>query len=177
LAGPRQRRNPFEVTIRFVPVSAPPHRLEADWAEDCDKIILRRCPVCEQESIIGHGRRRKQAHDEHHDWIGVRRGRCAVCGRHSHSCHCSLCLIRITACRRAAMHCSGVLRSSAHGRRHYPSSRTLIVCPIRRRCGAGQVGWTVSSWLFPFSTWPLFVQPIGWLASIRLLTTLGHRRG
>jgi len=81
LAGPRQRRNPFEVTIRFVPVSAPPDRLEADWAEDCDKIILRRCPVCEQESIIGHGRRRKQAHDEHHDWIGVRRGRCAVCGR------------------------------------------------------------------------------------------------
>ena len=41
----------------------------------------RRCPVCEQESIIGHGRRRKQAHDEHHDWIGVRRGRCAICGR------------------------------------------------------------------------------------------------
>jgi len=98
-------------------------------------------------------------------------------GRHSHSFHCSLCLIRITACRRAAMHCSGVLRSSAHGRRHSPSSSTLIVCPIRRRCGAAQVGWTVSSWLFPFSTWPLFVQPIGWLASIRLLTTLGHRRG
>jgi hypothetical protein len=22
-----------------------------------------------QDSIIGHGRRRKQAHDEHHDWI------------------------------------------------------------------------------------------------------------
>jgi hypothetical protein len=76
LAGPRQRRNPFEVTIRFVPVSALPDRLEADWAKDCDKIILRRCPVCEQESIIGHGRRRKQAHDEHHDWISVRRGRC-----------------------------------------------------------------------------------------------------
>ena len=81
MAGPRQRRNPFDVTIRFVPVSAPPDRLEADWAKDCDKIILRRCPVCEQESIIGHGRRRKQAHDEHHDWIGIRRGRCAVCGR------------------------------------------------------------------------------------------------
>ena len=80
LAGPRQRRNPFEV-IRFVPVSAPPDRLEADWAEDCDKMILRRCPVCEQESIIGHGCRREQAHDEHHDWIGVRRGRCAVCGK------------------------------------------------------------------------------------------------
>jgi hypothetical protein len=29
---------------------------------------------------VGHGRRRKQAHDEHHDWIGIRRGRCGNCG-------------------------------------------------------------------------------------------------
>jgi len=49
-------------------------------------------------------------------------------------------LTRITAYRRAARHCSGVLRSSAHGRRHYPSSRTLIVCPIRPQCGAGSSG-------------------------------------
>jgi hypothetical protein len=57
-----------------------PDRLATDWAEDCDEIILRRCPVCKRDSIIGHGRRRKQAHDEHHDWIGIRRGRCADCG-------------------------------------------------------------------------------------------------
>ena len=50
------------------------------WAEDCDQIILRRCPICEQDSIIGHGRRRKQAHDEYHDWIAIRRGRCSSCG-------------------------------------------------------------------------------------------------
>jgi Domain of unknown function (DUF6431) len=50
-------------------------------ADDCDQIILRRCPICEQDSIVGHGRRRKQAHDEHHDWIGIRRGRCSICGR------------------------------------------------------------------------------------------------
>jgi hypothetical protein len=37
--------------------------------------------VCEIDSIIGHGRRRKQAHDEYHDWIGIRRGRCPVCKR------------------------------------------------------------------------------------------------
>lgn len=30
---------------------------------------------------MGHGRRRKQAHDEHHDWIWIRRGRCVRCGR------------------------------------------------------------------------------------------------
>ncbi len=43
--------------------------------------MLRRCPVCERDSIIGHGRRRKQAHDEHHDWIGIRRGLCHGCGK------------------------------------------------------------------------------------------------
>jgi hypothetical protein len=44
-------------------------------------MILRRCPVCEQDSIVGHGHRRKQAHDEHHDWIWIRRGRCVNCGK------------------------------------------------------------------------------------------------
>jgi len=43
--------------------------------------MLRRCPVCERDSIIGHGRRRKQAHDEHHDWVGIRRGLCHGCGK------------------------------------------------------------------------------------------------
>ena len=43
--------------------------------------MLRRCPVCERDSINGHGRRRKQAHDEYHDWIGIRRGRCPGCGK------------------------------------------------------------------------------------------------
>jgi len=55
------------------------HKLEIDWAAGCDQVILRRCPVCERDSIIGHGRRRKQAHDEHHDWIEIRRGLCPGC--------------------------------------------------------------------------------------------------
>jgi hypothetical protein len=38
-------------------------------------------PECEHHSIIGHGRRRKQAHDEHHNWIGIRCGRCSGCGK------------------------------------------------------------------------------------------------
>lgn len=37
--------------------------------------------MCKRDSIIGHGHRRKQAHDEHHDWIGIRRGRCPDCAR------------------------------------------------------------------------------------------------
>jgi hypothetical protein len=68
------------LTILFIPVSAPFDKLATDWAEDCDKIVLRLCPICKRDSIVGHGRRRKQAHDEHHDWIGIHRGRCADCG-------------------------------------------------------------------------------------------------
>jgi Domain of unknown function (DUF6431) len=81
LADRSGKRDPCEVTILFVPVSVPLERLAACWAEDSDEIILRRCPVCEQDSIVGHGRRRKQAHDEHNDWIGIRRGRCVRCGK------------------------------------------------------------------------------------------------
>ena len=73
-------RSPCASTILFLPVSAPLDELATDWAEGSDQVILRRCPVCEQDSIVGHGRRRKQAHDEHHDWIGIRRGRCGSCG-------------------------------------------------------------------------------------------------
>lgn len=50
-----------------------------DWTHtDLDQ-IPRRCPDCQQESIVGHGRRRRQAHDETHDWIWVRRGLCRLC--------------------------------------------------------------------------------------------------
>ena len=67
-------------TILFVSVSAAPDRIATDWAEHCDEIIIRRCPFCEDDSIVGHGRRQKQAHDEHHDWIWIHRGRCVRCG-------------------------------------------------------------------------------------------------
>jgi hypothetical protein len=80
LAGQRRRRSPFEVTILFVPVSAGLKQLAVCWANDCDQIIIRLCPICKRDSIVGHGHRRKQAHDEHHDWIGIRRGRCSNCG-------------------------------------------------------------------------------------------------
>jgi transposase-like protein len=66
-------------TILFIPLSAAQYNLKADWAKAGAEIILRRCPICSQDSIVGHGRRRKQAHDEHHDWIPIRRGRCRPC--------------------------------------------------------------------------------------------------
>jgi hypothetical protein len=69
------------VTILFISLSAAQNNFEADWAEAGGGTILRRCPVCLRDSIIGHGRRRKQAHDEVHDWIQIRRGLCNLCGK------------------------------------------------------------------------------------------------
>jgi len=43
-------------------------------------LLPRRCPRCCQDTITGHGRRRKQAHDDCHDWIWIRRGVCRPCG-------------------------------------------------------------------------------------------------
>lgn len=42
-------------------------------------LLPRHCPVCRGETIIGHGRRRRQAHDDHHDFIWIRRGICHPC--------------------------------------------------------------------------------------------------
>jgi len=69
------------VTILFIALSPAQCNREADWAEPGGGPILRHCPVCLSESIIGHGRRRKQAHDEDHDWIQIRRGLCSLCGK------------------------------------------------------------------------------------------------
>src|SRR5260370_31214433 len=65
----------------FIPLSAAQYNLETDWAEAGAELIVRRCPICVQDSIVGHGRRRKQAHDENHDWIRIRRGLCNLCGK------------------------------------------------------------------------------------------------
>jgi hypothetical protein len=78
--GQRRERGPHG-TILFISLSAAQYNLESDWADAGAKVILRHCPICVQDSIVGHGRRRKQAHDEHHDWIGIRRGLCSLCGK------------------------------------------------------------------------------------------------
>ena len=43
------------------------------------KLLPRRCPVCGNQTIVGHGRRSKQAHDERRGRIWIRRGRCRPC--------------------------------------------------------------------------------------------------
>ena len=45
------------------------------------QLLPRRCPLCGDDTIIGHGQRRKQAHDQCHDWIWVRRGICHPCSK------------------------------------------------------------------------------------------------
>jgi transposase-like protein len=43
------------------------------------ELLPRRCPFCGERTIIGHGQRLKQAHDERHQQIWIRRGRCRPC--------------------------------------------------------------------------------------------------
>jgi hypothetical protein len=68
--------------IVFIPLPVQKCKLqsEMDWTADAADSFFRRCPNCLSDSIIGHGRRRKQAHDECHDWISIRRGICKLCG-------------------------------------------------------------------------------------------------
>jgi len=65
--------------IVFIPLCSEKDNNE-DWAISCAEYLLRECPSCCVSSIVGHGRRRKQAHDDKHDWICIRRGICNLCG-------------------------------------------------------------------------------------------------
>ena len=67
------------MVIVFISPSAAENNSQTDWATLRTESIPRKCPQCSTDSIIGHGRRRKQAHDEDHDWIGIRRGLCTQC--------------------------------------------------------------------------------------------------
>ncbi|MBZ5618576.1 MAG: DUF6431 domain-containing protein, partial [Acidobacteriia bacterium] len=42
-------------------------------------LLPRLCPFCGNRTIIGHGGRLKPAHDEWHEQIWIRRGRCRPC--------------------------------------------------------------------------------------------------
>jgi len=43
------------------------------------ELLPRQCPVCLEDTIIGHGLRLRQSHDDKHESIWVRRGRCGAC--------------------------------------------------------------------------------------------------
>ena len=44
-------------------------------------LLPRRCPICRDDTIIGHGRRLRQSHDDRHADIWVRRGVCQPCSK------------------------------------------------------------------------------------------------
>ena len=44
-------------------------------------LLPRQCPVCRKHTIIGHGRRLRQSHDDQRESIWVRRGVCQPCGK------------------------------------------------------------------------------------------------
>ena len=67
------------MVIVFFPTSEAESNSPTDWATLSAESIPRKCPECSQDSLVGHGRRRKQSHDEDHDWIGIRRGLCTQC--------------------------------------------------------------------------------------------------
>jgi hypothetical protein len=69
---------PF-VTILVIPLPDRVGKPATDWAAVGAKLILRHCPICDRDTIIGHGCRSKQAHDQNHDWIRIRRGQCNIC--------------------------------------------------------------------------------------------------
>ena len=64
--------------IVFIPFCSGKNNSE-DWTISGAEYLPRECPRCQARSIVGHGRRRKQAHDENHDWICIRRGICNLC--------------------------------------------------------------------------------------------------
>jgi hypothetical protein len=73
-------REPPSSTILFIPLSPGHCKPEFDWAA-CVEELIRWCPLCLIDAIIGHGWRRKQAHDDGHNWIKYRRGFCKLCKR------------------------------------------------------------------------------------------------
>jgi hypothetical protein len=44
-------------------------------------LLPRQCPVCRNHTIIGHGRRLRQSHDDQRESFWVRRGVCQPCGK------------------------------------------------------------------------------------------------
>ena len=45
------------------------------------ELLPRRCPLCRDHTIIGHGLRSRHAHDDRHERIWVRRGICQPCNK------------------------------------------------------------------------------------------------
>ncbi len=79
LAGNGQRRAFTPAVILFIALPEAEDKTPAGVTEVPLALLPRLCPFCGNRTIIGHGRRLKQAHDEWHEQIWIRRGRCRQC--------------------------------------------------------------------------------------------------
>ena len=65
--------------ILFIALPEPENKIDPGVSEVPLALVPRVCPLCGRQTIIGHGRRLKQAHDQRHEQIWVRRGLCRPC--------------------------------------------------------------------------------------------------
>ena len=79
LAGNGQRRAFTPAVILFIALPETKDNIDAGVIPL--DLMPRRCPVCQEYTIIGHGRRLRQAHDGRHESISVRRGICHPCSK------------------------------------------------------------------------------------------------
>ena len=113
--------------------------------------ILRHCPICLQDSIIGHGRRRKQAHDEASRLDRDSARTLQRCGKtftflppfSLPYCHYSL-IARSQALRKY------FVEGIAAGNRRHPPSKIQNGWPMPPRCADGSEVWIARSRRFRF---------------------------
>ena len=68
---PTSRAGPPRSRLLFISLSAAQYNLESDWADAGTKVIVRRCPICVLDSIVGHGRRRNAPFAHHGDRVSI----------------------------------------------------------------------------------------------------------
>ena len=143
-------------------------------------LLPRCCPNCGNRTIVGHGQRRKQAHDRQRDWIWIRRGRCAPCRKtftilptwSPPYCHYSI------DCRQqawdevcangagweqAAPHCKDPLRLPDAGTVHQWACRRLV-----------SLWYSAKVWVCGLPAWAKYLQSPtilawDWVAAARIL--------
>ena len=150
-------------TILFIPLRVDPCNPDFNWDAAGNEPIPRRCPKCLGDSITGHGRRSKQAHDETHDWIEIRRGICRPCHL-TFTFLFSLFLTPTSVCSHAARHCDYISWSTGRWKTQHRPSRILIASLTLLPSAVGSAAWIPRSLPFPSCAAPCESSPTGWHA-------------
>lgn len=166
--------------ILFVALSEAGGKTDAGVTTIPLHLLPRHCPICGNQTIVGHGRRRKQAHDPQRDWIWIRRGRCVPCRKtftvlptwsppYSHYS---------IDCRRAAW--DEVCTNDAGWEQAAPhckdSTRLPDPATLRRWAWRGLVSvWCAAKvWMFSLTPWKFLQAPTilawDWVATARILS-------